>query len=362
MIEYHDVLNPKLWENNQLIPEIKNKLIEIYQTFINKLKENEIPIEVIDVLLLGSNAAYNYTDYSDIDLHIITDFNDIPLNDTLTQLFYNNEKSKFNDDYDINIKGLPVELYIEDIDAGNKSEGVYSLLQDKWLKFPEYNPPQEVDYSFLLDVYKNKISEAINSNNSENIKNVINEIKMLRKMSLMDGGIYSKGNLVFKELRNDGSIGNLYDKLHELVSQELSLENKKLEGNILYPYKMIASFENHPEELYFSGNNEAECMADIVYAQEKYGKCTYYSSVDDDYYVDGVLTLTESKNTKRIDLFEFDWEDGSINDNIIKHLKEENKPWRYNHYFQLETLISGQWYVIRNEVDNNHVKIYVDYK
>lgn len=227
MIQYHDTLNPKLWENNSLKPDIKAKLIEIYQTFVSKLKENEIPIEVIDVLLLGSNAAYNYTDDSDIDLHIITDFSNIPLNDTLTQIFYNNEKSKFNDDYDINIKGLPVEVYIEDINAGNMTEGVYSLLQDKWIKFPEHNPPKEIDYSKLLDLYRNKVSTALNSGSSEQIKEMINEIKMLRKVSLMDGGIYSKGNLVFKELRNDGSIDNLYNKLHELVSQELSLEKLK---------------------------------------------------------------------------------------------------------------------------------------
>lgn len=227
MIEYHDTLNPKLWENNTLKSDVKNKLLEIYQTFISKLKENEIPIEVIDVLLLGSNAAYNYTDNSDIDLHIITDFSNLPLNDTLTQIFYNNEKSKFNDDYDITIKGLPVEVYIEDINAGNMTDGVYSLLQDKWIKFPEHNPPKEVDYTKLLDVYKNKISTALNSGSSEKIKDMINEIKMLRKVALMDGGIYSKGNLVFKELRNDGSIDNLYNKLHELTSQELSLEKLK---------------------------------------------------------------------------------------------------------------------------------------
>ena len=227
MIEYHDTLNPKLWENNSLKSDVKNKLLEIYQTFISKLKENEIPIEVIDVLLLGSNAAYNYTDNSDIDLHIITDFSNLPLNDTLTQIFYNNEKSKFNDDYDITIKGLPVEVYIEDINAGNMTDGVYSLLQDKWIKFPEHNPPKEVDYTKLLDVYKNKISTALNSGSSEKIKDMINEIKMLRKVALMDGGIYSKGNLVFKELRNDGSIDNLYNKLHELTSQELSLEKLK---------------------------------------------------------------------------------------------------------------------------------------
>ena len=227
MIEYHDTLNPKLWENNSLKSDVKTKLIEIYQTFVSKLKENEIPIDVIDVLLLGSNAAYNYTDNSDIDLHIIVDFDDIPLNDTLTQIFYNNEKSKFNDDYDINIKGLPVEVYIEDVDAGNMTDGVYSLLQDKWIKFPEYNPPKEVDYTKLLDFYKIKISSTLNSNSSEQVKEMINEIKMLRKVSLMDGGIYSKGNLVFKELRNDGSIDNLYVKLHELVSKELSLETLK---------------------------------------------------------------------------------------------------------------------------------------
>lgn len=227
MIEYHDTLNPKLWENNSLKSDVKNKLLEIYQTFISKLRENEIPIEVIDVLLLGSNAAYNYTDNSDIDLHIITDFSNLPLNDTLTQIFYNNEKSKFNDDYDITIKGLPVEVYIEDVNAGNMTDGVYSLLQDKWIKFPEHNPPKEVDYTKLLDVYKNKISTALNSGSSEKIKDMINEIKMLRKVALMDGGIYSKGNLVFKELRNDGSIDNLYDKLYELTSQELSLEKLK---------------------------------------------------------------------------------------------------------------------------------------
>lgn len=246
MIEYHETLNPKLWLDNKLIPEVKTKLIEIYQTFINKLKENEIPIDVIDVLILGSNAAYNYTDNSDIDLHIVTDFEDLGLNSTLTQLFYNNEKSKFNDDYDITIKGLPVELYIEDINAGTKSNGVYSLLQDKWIKFPEYNPPKEIDYSFLLNTYQNKVNKALEGT-PEQIKNIINEIKMLRKLSLMNDGEYSKGNLVFKELRNNGSIDNLYNKLHELTSKELSLEKmnslKEMvsESQFIEPYRFIFS-------------------------------------------------------------------------------------------------------------------------
>ena len=181
-------------------------------------------------------------------MHIVTDFENLGLNNTLAQIFYNNEKSKFNDDYDISIKGLPVEVYIEDINAGTKSNGIYSLLQDKWIKFPEYNPPKEVDYSFLLNIYQNKVNNALQGT-PEQIKSTINEIKMLRKISLMNDGEYSKGNLVFKELRNNGSIDNLYNKLHELTSKELSLEklnnleekyipSKTYSFNINIPFKL----------------------------------------------------------------------------------------------------------------------------
>lgn len=274
MIEYHETLNPKLWLDNKLIPEVKNKLMEIYQVFINKLKENEIPIEVIDVLILGSNAAYNYTDNSDIDLHIVTDFNDLSLNSTLAQIFYNNEKSKFNEDYDITIKGLPVEIYIEDINAGTKSAGVYSLLQDKWLKFPEYNKPEDIDYSFLLNIYQNKVNDVINGN-IEQIKNIINEIKMLRKLSLMNDGEYSKGNLVFKELRNNGSIDKLYDRLKELTSKELSLEkiNKLKESyGDEYFYKFIVfSCDDDCEQLSNDNKYIIEKLESNIYiAYEKH--------------------------------------------------------------------------------------------
>ena len=108
------------------------------------------------------------------------------------------------------------------------SNGIYSLLQDKWIKFPEYNPPSEVDYSKLLDFYSNKVNNALTSNSIDNIKKIINEIRMLRKISLMQDGEYSKGNLVFKELRNNGSIDNLYSKLNDLISQKLSLETLKI--------------------------------------------------------------------------------------------------------------------------------------
>lgn len=274
MIIYNDKLNPALWnDDNTLKNEVRNKLIEIYETFITKLKDNEIPINVIDVLLLGSNAAFNYTSTSDIDLHIVVDFDDLPINNTLTQIFYNNEKSKFNEDHNITIKGFPVEVYIEDINAGTESKGIFSIIKNEWLRFPEYNPPKDVDYSKLLNVYNNKIQKAISSNNSNDIKNLINEIRMMRKISLMEDGEYSKGNLVFKELRNNGSIDSLYNKLHELVSKELSLENFDLNTdckNGKYYVACKSNFSNirssckdeNGKVLYFASETEAKEYAE----------------------------------------------------------------------------------------------------
>ena len=231
MITYHKTLNPILWDGKVLKTEIRDKLLEIYNTFKQQLLDKEIPIDVIDVLLLGSNASYNYTDQSDIDLHLVVDFEQLGLNDNLTQIFYNAEKSKFNDNYDITIKGISVEVYIEDINAGTKSNGIFSVLNNKWLQYPQYNPPEDVDYSKQLQLYQDKIADVLNSDNPETIKNLINEIRMLRKLSLNNDGEYSKGNLVFKHLRNDGSIEKLMNRQKELISKELSLEAIR-RGNI----------------------------------------------------------------------------------------------------------------------------------
>jgi len=227
LIEYNDTLNPILWDGFNIKAEIKEKLLEIYTTFKQQVLDNNIPLDIIDVLLLGSNASFNYTKNSDIDLHLVVDFNDISIDSTLVQVLYNSEKSTFNSNHNITIKGLPVEVYIEDINAGTQSNGIFSLLQNKWLRLPEYNPPEDVNIEQLLNHYNTLVQEALLSNSPEKIKHLINDIRMLRKISLNANGEYSKGNLVFKELRNNGDIQKLYDTLADLTSSQLSLENNK---------------------------------------------------------------------------------------------------------------------------------------
>lgn len=115
--EIHPTLNKKLFnlDTNKLKEDVRVRLIEIADTFIQDLKENEIPIEVYDYWMIGSNAAYNYNSDSDIDLHIIVDLEDMireNLNPDILKLLYNYAKASFNDKYNIKVKSQDVEVYI----------------------------------------------------------------------------------------------------------------------------------------------------------------------------------------------------------------------------------------------------------
>ena len=134
-IELHETLNPLLWnEDNTLKPEIYEKLVDVYEEFIRFI---DIPLNIVDVEIVGSNASYNYNDTSDIDLHVIVNSEVNYMDKELLRLFYNSKKGSFNDDYDIDINGIPVELYIEDVKDGNATNGRFSILKNEWVKFPE---------------------------------------------------------------------------------------------------------------------------------------------------------------------------------------------------------------------------------
>ena len=71
-----NTLNSKIWKSEDKIdPKIRKQLLKIADDFVEFL---DIPwVEVIDVTLTGSLANYNWSEYSDIDLHIIFNFQDI---------------------------------------------------------------------------------------------------------------------------------------------------------------------------------------------------------------------------------------------------------------------------------------------
>lgn len=220
-IEVHNELNPNIWNNDNTIKDdVYNKLTDIFNEFLNYI---EIPLNIVDIEIVGSNASYNYNKDSDIDLHIIVNSEVNFMDEELLQQFYNSKKSAFNDKYDLSINNIPIELYIEDIKSGNATQGRYSLLKKEWIKFPEPITYDIPDITEELDKQIEKCSTLLKSNNAEEIRQGINDIYMMRKLGLAEDGEASIGNLVFKELRNMNVLNDLRDKFYELKSKELSL-------------------------------------------------------------------------------------------------------------------------------------------
>lgn len=220
-LEIHPILNPKLWIGYTLKPQIAQKILDIVNEFVQYI---ELPIDVLDIHLVGSNASYNYSSTSDLDIHVITDFSLMDASSEILQALYNAKKRQFNDEYDITIKGINAELYVEDVRSTAVSNGVYSVLTSTWIKYPEKITPVKYDTTDEVDRWISQIDSAIDNDNVDRLKELYNRLYLLRRNSLSTGGEFSKGNQVFKDIRSSGYLDKLRSSIIRLTSQELSLE------------------------------------------------------------------------------------------------------------------------------------------
>lgn len=221
MQKFHNDLNPKIWQNKELKPEVSKKLNEIAQAFIEFLDIPKGAIE--DIVITGSSASYNYTPHSDIDLHLLVDFDKVHKDCPIVGDFLISKKSEFNDNHDIFIYGIPVEVYAEAIDNENIHNGLYSLKSKKWIDEPQKLKP--VDNDVAVNAKYKELAGAIKEvADKDEAEKLIDKIKRMRKAGLANEGEFSVENLVFKKLRNEGLIGKLMDIKKEGIDKELSLE------------------------------------------------------------------------------------------------------------------------------------------
>ena len=214
-------LNPKLWEGDQLRPEVESKLLEIAKAFEDFIG---VDIKVIDYTVTGSNANYTWTEYSDLDLHLI-----VPGTPSEEEReLFSAKKSLWAEQRDITIRGLPVECYVQGEDEPHHSTGVYSLSQDKWLVVPKKVKPQVNDSAVEAkkDAVLAAVEQALISKDLNKLRSVKDKISQMRKAGLERAGEWSVENLVFKILRNLGLIDQITDKIRELEDAELSLEQR----------------------------------------------------------------------------------------------------------------------------------------
>jgi predicted nucleotidyltransferase len=241
-VKINKTLNPKLWERWQekriggsisytLKDEVLNKLREIGKAFIEFL---DIPKDAVkDIRLLGSSANYNYTKYSDIDLHLVVDFNKVHKDCPIVAGYLLAQKAVFNKDHDIAIYGIPVELYAESTEDNTASNGVYSVKEGRWVKEPS-EPKVNVNDLAVRAKYE-ELEKAIEMVGSqEDAKNLLDKIYILRKAGLEKGGEFSVENIVFKKLRDHGLISKLKEQVKHALDQELSLDENNRQALIQY--------------------------------------------------------------------------------------------------------------------------------
>ena len=229
-------LNPKIWESSdKMSPKVRDRLLDIAYEFIEFLG---VDVVISDVVMTGSLANYNWSRFSDVDLHLIADFEqfsekELPLYEELFRL----KKTLFNDKHDITIYGYDVELYVQNDVESHFSSGEYSVLFDEWK-----NKPKKEKVKIDTELIKNKsehwmkiIDEVINNSDDksfesgvESIDKVKDKLKKYRTAGLEGGGEMSDENLVFKVLRRNGYIQKLFDFRNEYQDKKLSLKEKSI--------------------------------------------------------------------------------------------------------------------------------------
>ncbi|MBT7752937.1 MAG: hypothetical protein HN733_00570 [Gammaproteobacteria bacterium] len=228
-IKVHSALNQKLWNGDKLRPEVRKRLLKIASEFI---KELDIPVSISDVTFTGSLANFNYSKYSDIDLHLILDFSKINKNEDLVRDFLLAKKSLWNDEHDIFIRGSEVEVYAENIGDPHHSTGVYSVLNNEWIKKPDPGKSEKIiDYYGVINK-SNQLIRLINStleldsfDKLDKLELLKDKIKKMRQCGLEKEGEFSIENLAYKLLRNKGYIKKLWDESSSMYDELMSMEN-----------------------------------------------------------------------------------------------------------------------------------------
>ena len=229
--EVNDTLEPEVWENDKLIPEVREALLKIANDF---LIDFPFKIEVEDITLTGSLANYNWSKYSDVDLHIVLDFSQVDENEELVAGFFRNLQTNWNNRHDILMKGYEVEIYFQDSREPHLSTGIYSIQNDDWLVKSE---PETVSIDYANIEKKaedivdriSHIEQMMADEKGDVILDAIDrlraKIRNMRKTGLEGAGQYSVENLAFKVLRRSEELSRLSDLKAKAYDEFMTIQS-----------------------------------------------------------------------------------------------------------------------------------------
>jgi predicted nucleotidyltransferase len=281
-------LNKQIWQNDKLNSNVRTKLIKIADDFF---KELNLPSEVKmkDIIFTGSLANFNWSEYSDIDLHIVLDFSQIEAEDKFKEDFFYAQKALWNQAHDITVFKYPVELYVQDIKAKLVASAVYSVKKDKWVlqaKREEFKVNKKV-IKQKADRFIDNLKDIRNDYKENKLQSVVDKVQKLkdkiknyRTSGLEKGGEYAIENLVFKTLRRtpfmdilDSYKAKAYDKL-------MSVKETIKESLRLIP---------EANDRYATKRDYYTTLFKVTKAKQLYGNDPYFENVQDGQWVGAVI-------------------------------------------------------------------------
>jgi len=218
--EPHNELNPKIWQGNELMPTVESALIKIARDF---KKFIDVPFDVVDVRVTGGQVSYFYTEHSDLDLHLVANFDSVQCDREAAELF-DAKRLLYKAKYDITVHGIPVELYVEDLNHPAVS-AAYSVMKRKWITRPKRElGPFDVDkIEHMTHVWDTIIRHSLESKDVKTARKTIDLLRKFRQQGLKLQGEYSTANLVYKTLRNSDIIRNLQNFIDQDHDRGLSI-------------------------------------------------------------------------------------------------------------------------------------------
>ena len=234
-------LHPKLWVNNKLNSRVRLRLLDIADDFIDTLAVDWVKPK--DIVFTGSLANYNWSKYSDIDIHVILDYNKVYKKKEFVEDYFSSKKELWlNEHPKLSIYGFPIELYVEDTNEQSTSSGIYSLNKNEWIKEPVDFEDVKLNAQYIKN-YAAKLMTQIDNieKKQKNAKDdykveqcrkellkIFDRLKKLRREGLNKGGEMSSGNIIFKILRRTKYIDKIWELINTSYDKINSIKENKL--------------------------------------------------------------------------------------------------------------------------------------
>ena len=230
-------LHDRFWINEKLNSRVREKLLDIADDFIDELA---IPnFKPKDIVFTGSLANYNWSRYSDIDVHIVVSFKDIYKKVDLIDDYFKSKKEIWNQTHEkLKIYGYPVEISVENADEPGISSGVYSLIKNKWVTEPSNFDDAKLNEKYIkefsaeimneIDEIEKRMEKETSNSRLEELgertMKIFKRLKNMRKEGLARSGEMSSGNIIYKLLRRMNYLDKIWDIINNTYNKINSIK------------------------------------------------------------------------------------------------------------------------------------------